>query len=475
MMSYEPVIGLEVHVQMSTDSKIFCTCSNKFGSDPNTNVCPVCLGMPGVLPVLNEKVVDFTVKAGLALNCQIRNKSVFARKNYFYPDLPKAYQISQYELPICEHGHIDIELEDGTTKRIGITRIHIEEDAGKLNHEADASLVDLNRTGTPLMEIVSEPDLRSAEEAKAYLQKLKTILEYVEVSDCNMEEGSMRCDANVSIRPDSNAPFGTRAEIKNVNSFRNVERAIKYEQKRQEKVLKEGGKIVQETRLFNADTGVTASMRGKEDAHDYRYFPDPDLVPVVLENKFIDDIKAWMPELPDAKRERFMKEYALSAIDAEFLVSVKAYAEYFESAVKAHNNPKGICNWIMGELMRRLNEKQCAINEAGIAPENLAEVVKLIDEGKISGNIAKQVFDESAETGRKPANIVAEKGLVQNSNEDELEAIVKQVLEANPAEAERYKNGEQKLQGFFMGQIMKASKGKANPGVVAPLLKKLTS
>ncbi|MGE4319076.1 MAG: Asp-tRNA(Asn)/Glu-tRNA(Gln) amidotransferase subunit GatB [Deferribacterales bacterium] len=474
-MSYEPVIGLEVHVQMSTDSKIFCTCSNKFGSDPNTNVCPVCLGMPGVLPVLNEKVVDFTVKAGLALNCQIRNKSVFARKNYFYPDLPKAYQISQYELPICEHGHIDIELEDGTTKRIGITRIHIEEDAGKLNHEADASLVDLNRTGTPLMEIVSEPDLRSAEEAKAYLQKLKTILEYVEVSDCNMEEGSMRCDANVSIRPDSNAPFGTRAEIKNVNSFRNVERAIKYEQKRQEKVLKEGGKIVQETRLFNADTGVTASMRGKEDAHDYRYFPDPDLVPVVLENKFIDDIRAWMPELPDVKKERFMKEYALSAIDAEFLVSVKAYAEYFEQAVKAHNNPKGICNWIMGELMRRLNDKQCAINEAGVTPENLAEVVKLIDEGKISGNIAKQVFDECAETGKKPADIVSAKGLVQNSNEDELEAIVKQVLEANPAEAERYKNGDQKLQGFFMGQIMKASKGKANPGVVAPLLKKLTS
>ncbi|MGE4267772.1 MAG: Asp-tRNA(Asn)/Glu-tRNA(Gln) amidotransferase subunit GatB [Deferribacterales bacterium] len=474
-MSYEPVIGLEVHVQMSTESKIFCTCSNKFGSDPNTNVCPVCLGMPGVLPVLNEKVIEYTVKAGLALNCQIRTKSVFARKNYFYPDLPKAYQISQYELPICEHGYIDIELEDGTQKRIGITRIHIEEDAGKLNHEAGCSLVDLNRTGTPLMEIVSEPDLRSAEEAKAYLMKLKTILEYVEVSDCNMEEGSMRCDANVSIRPDSGAPFGTRAEIKNVNSFKNVERAIKYEQKRQEKVLNEGGKIVQETRLFNADTGITASMRGKEDAHDYRYFPDPDLVPIVLEEKFISGIKAWMPELPDAKRARFMSEYGLSGIDADFLVSAKSYGAYFEQAVKSHYNPKAVCNWVMGELMRRLNDKQCTIFEAGISPENLAEIVKLIDEGKISGNIAKQVFDETAETGKKPSDIVAEKGLVQNSNEDELEAIVKQVLDANPAETERYKNGEAKLQGFFMGQIMKASKGKANPGVVAPLLKKLTS
>lgn len=474
-MSYVPVIGLEVHVQMATDSKIFCNCSNKFGSDPNTNVCPVCLGMPGVLPVLNEKVLDFTVKAGLALNCQIRNKSVFARKNYFYPDLPKAYQISQYELPICEHGYIDIELEDGTEKRIGITRIHIEEDAGKLNHESGYSLVDLNRTGTPLMEIVSEPDLRSAEEAKAYLTKLKTILEYVEVSDCNMEEGSMRCDANVSIRKDETQPFGTRAEIKNVNSFRNVERAIKYEQKRQAQVLNEGGKIVQETRLFNADTGITASMRGKEDAHDYRYFPDPDLVPIVLDDKFIGDRKEALPELPDAKKTRFMKDYALSAIDADFLVSVKAYAMYFEQAVKAHNNPKGICNWVQGELMRRLNDKQCGLDECGVTPENLAEVVKLIEDGKISGNIAKQVFDETANTGKKPSDIVAEKGLVQNSNEDELEAIVKQVLDANPSETERYKAGDQKLQGFFMGQIMKASKGKANPAVVAPLLKKLTS
>lgn len=474
-MSYEPVIGLEVHVQMSTESKIFCGCSNKFGSDPNTNVCPVCLGMPGVLPVLNEKVVEFTVKAGLALNCEIRKKSVFARKNYFYPDLPKAYQISQYELPICEHGFVEIETEDGVKRKIGITRIHIEEDAGKLVHSDGYSLVDLNRTGTPLMEIVSEPDLRSAEEARLYLQKLKTILEYVEVSDCNMEEGSMRCDANVSIRPDSNAPFGTRAEIKNVNSFKNVERAIKYEQKRQEKVLKEGGTVVQETRLFNADTGATASMRGKEDAHDYRYFPDPDLVPIVLDDKFINDIKAAQPELPEAKRARFLSEYDLPSADADFLVSNKAYADFFEQAVKAHNNPKGICNWVMGELMRRMNEKQCAINEAGVTPEQLAEVVKLVDDGKISGNIAKQVFEETADTGKKPADIVAEKGLVQNSDAGELEGIVKQVLEANPAEAERFKNGDQKLQGFFMGQIMKASKGKANPAVVGQLLKKLTN
>lgn len=472
-MKYETVIGLEVHVQMATESKIFCGCSNKFGSEPNTNVCPVCLGMPGVLPVLNEKVVDFTVKAGLALNCTINEKSVFARKNYFYPDLPKAYQISQYELPICEHGYVDIELEDGTTKRIGLTRIHIEEDAGKLVHAADGSLVDLNRTGTPLMEIVSEPDLRTAEEAKAYLQKLRSILKYVEVSDCNMEEGSMRCDANVSIRPFGQEKFGTRAEVKNVNSFRNVERAIKYEEKRQAKLIDEGGTVVQETRLFNADTGVTASMRGKEDAHDYRYFPDPDLVPLVLEKKFIDDIRGNLPELPDARMKRFMEELALPAYDAAFLTSEKSYADFFETALKAHNSAKGISNMMMTELMRLVNEKQCEITEAGITPENLAEIVKLLDEGKISGNISKKLFEEVIATGEKPSVIVDKKGMAQNSDAGELEKIVQQIIDANPAEAERFKNGDKKLQGFFMGQIMRASKGKANPGVVAPLLDKL--
>jgi aspartyl-tRNA(Asn)/glutamyl-tRNA(Gln) amidotransferase subunit B len=400
-MKYEPVIGLEVHAQMATESKIFCSCSNQFGSDPNTNVCPVCLGMPGVLPVLNEKVVEFTTKAGLALNCEIREKSVFARKNYFYPDLPKAYQISQYELPICENGYLDIELEDGTQKRIGITRIHIEEDAGKLVHVGDGSCVDLNRTGTPLMEIVSEPDIRSAEEAKAYLQKLKSVLKYVEVSDCNMEEGSMRCDANVSIRPVGQEKFGIRAEVKNVNSFKNVERAIKYEQKRQAKVLDEGGTVVQETRLFNADTGVTASMRGKEDAHDYRYFPDPDLVPLILEKSFIEDIKNNLPELPQARMQRFMDEYSLPAYDANLLTTEKSYAEYFETALKTHNNPKGISNLIMTELMRAANEKQCELDQAGVTPENLAEIVKLLDAGTISGNISKKLFEEVVETGKK--------------------------------------------------------------------------
>ena len=472
-MSYKPVIGLEVHVQMATESKIFCSCSNKFGSAPNTNVCPVCLGMPGVLPVLNEKVVEFTTKAGLALNCEIREKSVFARKNYFYPDLPKAYQISQYELPICENGYIDIELEDGTQKRIGITRIHIEEDAGKLVHSADGSGVDLNRTGTPLMEIVSEPDIRSAEEAKAYLQKLKTILKYVEVSDCNMEEGSMRCDANVSLRKSEDAPFGTRAEIKNVNSFKNVERAIKYEEKRQAKVLDEGGTIVQETRLFNADTGVTASMRGKEDAHDYRYFPDPDLVPLVLEKSFIENIKANLPELPVDRKARFMNDLKLPAYDADFLTSEKSYADFFEACLKAHNNPKGISNLMMTELMRHINEKQCEINEAGISPESLAEIVALLDKGTISGNISKKLFDEVLESGKKPSVIVEEKGMAQNSDEGELEKIVQKIIDANPDETERFRAGDKKLQGFFMGQIMRESKGKANPGVVSQLLNKL--
>lgn len=472
-MKYEPVIGLEVHVQMATESKIFCGCSNKFGSEPNTNVCPVCLGMPGVLPVLNEKVVDFTVKAGLALNCEIREKSVFARKNYFYPDLPKAYQISQYELPICENGYIDIELEDGTQKRIGITRIHIEEDAGKLMHEKDGSGVDLNRTGTPLMEIVSEPDIRSAEEAKAYVQKLRTILKYVEVSDCNMEEGSMRCDVNLSLRENSDAPFGTRAEIKNVNSFKSVERAAKYEEKRQAKILDEGGTVVQETRLFNADTGVTTSMRGKEDAHDYRYFPDPDLVPLVLEKAFIDDIKENLPELPDERMKRFMDEFSLPAYDAAFLTSEKSYADFFETALKTHNNPKGVSNLIMSELMRQVNDKQCEINDAGCSPENLAEIVKLLDAGTISGNISKKLFEEVIATGEKPSAIVEKKGMAQNSDESALEAIVQKVIDANPDEVERFKGGDKKLQGFFMGQIMRESKGKANPGVVSQLLNKL--
>jgi aspartyl-tRNA(Asn)/glutamyl-tRNA(Gln) amidotransferase subunit B len=478
-MDFEAVIGLEVHVQLATESKIFCGCSTKFGSQPNSNVCPVCLGMPGVLPVLNKKVVEYTTKAGLALNCKINRKSVFARKNYFYPDLPKGYQISQYELPICEHGYIDINI-GGNAKRIGITRIHMEEDAGKSIHgenlgDPSASFIDLNRTGVPLMEIVSEPDLRSGEEAKEYLQKLKAILEYIEVSDCNMEEGSLRCDANISVRPIGQKEFGTKTEIKNMNSFKNVQKAIEYEIKRQIKVIKDGGKIVQETRLWDPDKGITISMRSKEEAHDYRYFPDPDLVPLKLDEDFIENIRKTLPILPDELKEKFIKEYELPEYDAMVLTSSKSYADYFIEAVKHFNSPKKISNWIMSELLRVVNDKDCDIYEAGILPEYLAEIVKLIEDGKISGKIGKDVFEEVIKTGKKPSVIIEEKGLVQISDSSELENIVKKVIESSPKEAERFKNGETKLMGFFVGQIMKETRGKANPKLVNDLVNKLLS
>lgn len=477
-MKYETVIGLEVHVQLNTESKIFSSASNKFGADANSHVTPLCMGMPGTLPVLNKEVVNSAIKAGLALNCNIRKINVFARKNYFYPDLPKGYQISQFDKPICEGGYIDIQLEDGTEKRLNLTRIHMEEDAGKLIHgesigSAAHSYVDLNRTGTPLLEIVSEPEMRSAEEARAYLQKLKSILLYTGVSDCNMEEGSLRCDANVSIRPFGQEEFGTRAEIKNLNSFRNVQKAIEYEVKRQIQEIEFGGKIVQETRLWNVAKGVTESMRGKEHAHDYRYFPDPDLVPVVISDKQIDDIKATLPEMPDARKARFVEQYGLPAYDAEVLTSLKEYAEFFEDAVKFHDNAKGISNWIMSELLSVVNEKLCGIYEAGMSAENLAGIVKLIDSGKISGKIAKDLFKEVLTSGKAPEVIVEEKGMVQVSDEGEIEKAVQEVIDANPAEAERYRNGEKKLQGFFVGQIMKATKGKANPKVVNEFLGKL--
>jgi aspartyl-tRNA(Asn)/glutamyl-tRNA(Gln) amidotransferase subunit B len=477
-MKYEAVIGLEVHVQLSTKSKIFCSCSTEFGQEANSQVCPVCLGMPGVLPVLNKKVAEYTVKAGLAVGCAIQHKSVFARKNYFYPDLPKAYQISQFELPICVGGEIHIEPENGEPKIIGITRIHIEEDAGKLIHgenlgDAGSSYVDLNRTGTPLMEIVSEPDMRSGEEARAYLTKLKSVIKYLGISDCNMEEGSLRCDANISIRPFGQDKLGTKAEIKNMNSFKNVQKAIEYEIKRQEKVISEGGRIVQETRLWDADKGITLSMRSKEEANDYRYFPDPDLVPVVLDEAYINEVRASLPELPDAKISRFMTELSLSAYDANVLTAEKAYADFFEEAVKAGGTPKLIANWIMSEVMSAMNAKQCGIYETGITPVQVSELVKLIDSGKISGKIAKDVFKDVLETGKNPAAIVEEKGLVQMSDTGELEKIVQDIIDASPNEAERYRNGDKKLQGFFVGQAMKASKGKANPQMVNQIIAKL--
>lgn len=478
-MDFEAVIGLEVHVQLATNSKIFCSCSTKFGSQPNSNVCPVCLGMPGVLPVLNKKVVEYTTKAGLALNCRINKKNIFARKNYFYPDLPKGYQISQYELPICEHGHIDINI-NGQEKRIGITRIHMEEDAGKSIHgenlgDSSSSFIDLNRTGVPLMEIVSEPDMRNEEEAKEYLQKLKSILEYIEVSDCNMEEGSLRCDANISVRPVGQKEFGTKTEIKNMNSFKNVQKAIEYEIKRQIKVIKEGGKIIQETRLWDPEKNVTISMRSKEEAHDYRYFPDPDLVPLVLDDEFIENIRKTLPILPDELKEKFVKEYGLPEYDASVLTSVKSYATYFEKTVSIVNSPKKVSNWIMSELLRVVNDKGCDIFDAGLSPENLAEIIKLIDDGKISGKIAKDVFEEVIETGKKPSVIIEEKGLIQISDDNELESIIIKIIKNSPKEAERFKNGEQKLMGFFVGQVMKETKGKANPKLVNEIINKLLS
>lgn len=478
-MNFEAVIGLEVHVQLATNSKIFCNCSTKFGSQPNSNVCPVCLGMPGVLPVLNKKVVEYTTKAGLALNCKINKKSIFARKNYFYPDLPKGYQISQYELPICENGYIDIHI-NGKSKRIGITRIHMEEDAGKSIHgenlgDSYSSFIDLNRAGVPLMEIVSEPDMRSGEEAKEYLQKLKTILEYIEVSDCNMEEGSLRCDANISVRPIGQKEFGTKTEIKNMNSFKNVQKAIDYEIKRQIKVINEGGKIIQETRLWDPEKNATISMRSKEEAHDYRYFPDPDLVPLSLDDEFIENIKRTLPILPDELKEKFIKEYGLPEYDASVLTSVKSYATFFEETVRISNNPKKVSNWIMSELLRVVNDKGCDIFDAGLSPENLAEIITLIDSGKISGKIAKDVFEEVIETGKKPSAIIEQKGLVQISDDKELESIIKRIIENSPRETERFKNGEQKLMGFFVGQVMKETKGKANPKLVNEIINKLLS
>ncbi|MBI4691346.1 MAG: Asp-tRNA(Asn)/Glu-tRNA(Gln) amidotransferase subunit GatB [Nitrospirae bacterium] len=472
-MKYEAVIGIEVHAQMLTDTKIFCGCSTKFGSEPNTQTCPVCIGMPGVLPVLNRKALEFAIRTGLATGCKISSHSRFARKNYFYPDLPKGYQISQYELPICEHGCIEI-VVDGEIRKVGITRIHMEEDAGKNIHEGDGnySFVDLNRAGVPLMEIVSEPDIRSPREAAEYMKKLRTMLRYLGVCDGNMEQGSLRCDANVSIRPVGQKEYGIRAEVKNINSFKFVEKALEYEIKRQIKVVEEGGKIIQETRLWDSNRGVTEAMRGKEEAHDYRYFPEPDLVPMVVEQKLIDEIRATLPELPDAKRERFVSDYGLPEYDADLLVAEKTTAEWFEEAIKSGGQPKTVSNWMMGELTRLLNEENKTMEGCLLKPAQLAEMLKLIDKGTISGKIAKTVFEEMYKTGKDADAIVKEKGLVQVSDEGTIEKAVDEVIAKNPKEVERFKAGDEKLLGFFVGQVMKLTKGKANPQIVNELLKK---
>jgi aspartyl-tRNA(Asn)/glutamyl-tRNA(Gln) amidotransferase subunit B len=475
-MKYEAVIGLEVHAQMLTESKMFCGCSTKFGSEPNSQTCPVCIGMPGVLPVINRKAVEFTVRTGLATNCKISSYSRFARKNYFYPDLPKGYQISQYELPICEHGHVDIIVDDGM-KRIGLTRIHMEEDAGKNIHESalgggSYSFVDLNRAGTPLMEIVSEPDIRSPKEAAGYMKKMRAILRYLGVCDGNMEQGSLRCDANVSLRPVGQKELGVKAEIKNINSFRFVEKALEYEIKRQISTLEEGGKIIQETRLWDPSTGTTQSMRTKEEAHDYRYFPEPDLVPIMADKDWVDGIQASLPELPDNKRARFVNEYGLPEHDADLLASERSTAEWFEETVKAGANPKSASNWIMVELMSFLNEENKPIEECSIKPAQLAGMIKLIENGTISGKIAKTVFEDMYKTGKNAEDIVKEKGLTQISDTSEIEKAVDETIAKSPNEVERFRAGEEKLMGFFVGQVMKLTKGKANPQIVNELLRK---
>ncbi|MBF0329709.1 MAG: Asp-tRNA(Asn)/Glu-tRNA(Gln) amidotransferase subunit GatB [Nitrospirae bacterium] len=475
-MKYEAVIGLEVHAQMATDTKIFCGCSTKFGSEPNSQTCPVCIGMPGVLPVLNKKAVECAIKTGLAVQSKISAYSRFARKNYFYPDLPKGYQVSQYELPICEGGHIEIVI-DGEVKRIGLTRIHMEEDAGKNIHEGGGpySFVDLNRTGVPLMEIVSEPDIRTPAEAAAYMKKLRAILRYLEVCDGNMEQGSLRCDANVSVRPIGQKELGVKVELKNINSFRYVEKALEYEIKRQINVIESGGKIVQETRLFDSSTGVTQSMRSKEEAHDYRYFPEPDLVPIVPSEAWIEKIRQALTELPDAKRERFVTKYSLPEYDAELLTTDKTVADWYETAVLAGGQPKAVSNWMMGELTKMLNDENKSIENCPIKPEHLAGMLKLIDNGTISGKIAKTVFEEMYKTGKNADAVVKEKGLVQISDEGAIEKAVDEVLSKSAQEIERFKAGDEKLMGFFVGQVMKATKGKANPQMLNELLRKKLS
>ncbi len=470
---YEAVIGLEVHAQLLTDTKIFCGCSVKFGSSPNSNVCPVCLGHPGVLPVLNKKVVEYTVLMGLATDCRINEKSVFARKNYFYPDLPKGYQISQYEEPICEFGKVTIEFKDGSKKDIGLTRIHMEEDAGKSIHDlGDDTMIDLNRTGTPLMEIVSEPDMRSAEEAVLYLNKLKQVLLYLGICDGNMEEGSLRCDANISIRLKGETKLGTKAEVKNMNSFRNVEKAIEYEIERQIDIIEDGGKIIQQTLLWNAELNQVFPMRTKEEAHDYRYFPDPDLMPVIVDEKWRNEILSSLPELPDARRERFISQYKLPVYDAQILTSSRELADYYEQVLTETDDYKTASNLVMTDVLKTVNEQKISVKDFSVSPKNLGKLVSLISKNIISGKIAKEVFPEMIASGKDPEVIVKEKNLVQISDTSELESAITKILDANPKDVQDYLGGKEKAIGFFVGQIMRETKGKANPQIVNELLKK---
>ena len=460
---YEVVIGLEVHAELSTKTKIFCSCPTEFGAAPNTHVCPICMAMPGTLPVLNEKVVEYAVKAGLATNCEISRDSKNDRKNYYYPDLPKSYQISQFDKPLCEHGYIEIETSEGK-KKIRLLRIHIEEDAGKLNHDdfGGGSLVDLNRAGVPLIEMVSEPDLRSAEEVEAYLRKLKSILEYIEVSDCKMQEGSLRADVNVSVHKPG-TPFGTRTEMKNMNSFRSITRAIEYEIDRQIDLLEDGGKVEQETLRWDDVSGKTFSMRDKEDAQDYRYFPDPDLVAIKLSDEYIENIKNTLPELPESRKERYLKEYELSEKDANIITASKYLSDLFESAVKVCNNPKSVNNWIISDISRILNETETEPIAIPFDGNQLGKLVILIDKGTISSSIGKKVLTELFENPRDPEDIIKEKGWIQISDEGAIKEVVSKILEANPQSVADFKAGKDRALGFLVGQAMKETKGKANP------------
>jgi aspartyl-tRNA(Asn)/glutamyl-tRNA(Gln) amidotransferase subunit B len=471
---FEGVMGLEVHAHLLTDSKIFCGCSTKFGAEPNSHTCPTCMGLPGALPVLNKKVVDFAIKLGLALHCTVNRKSIFARKNYYYPDLPKGYQISQYEEPICENGYLDIYM-NGDTKRIRVNRVHMEEDAGKLVHEntietSTYSLVDYNRSSTPLLEIVSEPDMGTPEEAVAYLKALRDVLIYLEICDGNMEEGSFRCDANVSVKKKDASELGTRAELKNLNSFRSIERSLVYEIERQIEVIMSGGQVVQETRLFNVDDGITYSMRGKEEAHDYRYFPEPDLLPLIVDEQWISEIRQGLPELPMEKMERFMKDYGLPRYDVEILVSDKELSYYFEETIKLFPEPKTVSNWIMTELLRELKDGSVSPKDSPLPPSILAELLSLIKDETISIKIGKEIFPELYKSGISPKRLVEQKGLLQISDESAIIAAIDRIIDRFPKEVSDYRGGKDKLLGFFVGQVMKEMKGKANPKLLNEFL-----
>ena len=472
---YEVVIGLEVHAELSTKTKIFCSCKTEFGGEPNTHCCPVCMAMPGALPVLNEKVLEYAVKAGLAMNSSISRDSKNDRKNYFYPDLPKSYQISQFDKPLCEHGYVEIVKPDGEKKKIGITRIHIEEDPGKLNHDdyGRGSLVDLNRAGVPLIEIVSEPDMRSVAEADIYLKKIKSILEYIEVSDCKMQEGSLRADVNISVRKKGQKEFGTRTEMKNMNSFKSISRALEYEIERQIDVIENGGIIEQETLRWDEVSGKTFSMRDKEDAQDYRYFPEPDLVPIRLSEEYIENIRKNLPELPETRKQRYLSEYKLTEKEANTLTASKYLSDFFEKGVKISNNPKAVCNWLLSDVARILNEKEFEPEDIPFTPEDLAELIGLIDKGTISSKIAKDVLEEMFENPKNPSKIIEEKGWVQISDENAIKEIVLKIISENPQSVSDFKNGKDRALGFLVGQAMKETKGKANPQMLNTMFKEL--